>query len=283
MTKPRVCILVLNWNGAADTIDCLESLKQLSYDAFKAIVIDNGSSDDSVIRIKAAHPDIEILELPTNLLFGGGNNAGLAQVKDRDFDFVIFLNNDTLVESGLLEPLLSAFQQDDQLGIAGPLICYANDPETIWYGGGIVNLWTGNIAHRGIRRSASTAAPAIEQTDYITGCCMMMPMQVARELQGFDPWFSMYGEDVDLSLRCRKAGYHLSFVPQSKMYHKVSASVGGEFGLNKLRRKALGMLKIYLRHTRWYQWPVILISLVLRVFFYAYIYLSHVLKPKRLD
>ncbi len=267
MNSPRICILVLNWNGADDTLECLDSLQNLTYAHAEVVVIDNGSDDDSVAKIKQAFPHIFVLELSTNLFFGGGNNAGLKWADTQGFEYVIFLNNDTTVEPDFIEPLLASFDRSERVGMVAPMMCYASDPERVWYGGGSVNLWTGIIVHKHIRDQVSEVSPELVSTDYITGCCMMMPTKVATELAGFHPAFKMYGEDVDLSLRCRKAGYKLMFCPQSKIFHKVSASLGGEFGFSKFRRKLEGLFKVYSKHTRWYHWPTIIPSQL--IFFFA--------------
>ncbi len=270
MNEPGVCVLVLNWNGADDTLDCLQSLQKLTYPAADAVVIDNGSSDDSVSRIKSDFPDTHIIELSSNLFFGGGNNAGLEWAQTKGYEYVIFLNNDTTVEPDFIEPLLACFESFENVGIVAPLMCYASDPQLIWYGGGRVNLWTGTVEHKHIRKSLDVVGTQALTTDYITGCCLMMKTDLAVEMAGFHPDFKMYGEDVDLSLRCREAGYQLIFAPQGKIYHKVSASVGGEFGLKKLSRKLGGLLKLYSRHAAWYQLPSIL-------FFQAMFSLKHLL------
>ena len=275
MGKPKVCILVLNWNGADDTIACLGSLQELTYPHTEILVIDNGSKDDSVKRIQQVFPAVDLLELPENLLYGGGNNAGLEWARGRDFDYLIFLNNDTTVAADFVEPLLAAFASDRSVGMAAPLMCYAADPDLVWYGGGSVNLWTGRVAHKHIRDSVSSIGPRAVSTDYITGCCLMIPTSLAVELGGFDPAFKMYGEDVDLSLRCRAAGYQLTFTPQSRIFHKVSASVGGEFGLKKLKRKLRGLLQLYARHARWYQWITIIFSQAGMSIIYLMTYLKY--------
>jgi len=263
MSSPRICILVLNWNGAEDTIECVQSLKKLTYPNAEIVVIDNGSSDDSIPQIKAAHSEVKILELASNLFFGGGNNAGLKWAQEAGFDYVVFLNNDTTVEPDFLEPLLAGFNDSTKVGIVAPLMCYYATPDLVWYGGGKVNLWSGVVEHQHIRKHVSTLTTSVQKTDYITGCCLMMPTKLATELGGFDPSFKMYGEDVDLSLRTRSAGYDLLFIPKSKIYHKVSASVGGEFSLKKMRKKAIGLYKIFLIHSRWYQWPVLVLGQLL--------------------
>ena len=275
MPDPSVCILVLNWNGADDTIECVRSLKNLTYDNAQTVVIDNGSGDDSVLRIQSQFEGIHIIELEKNLFFGGGNNAGLEWAQRHNFDYVIFLNNDTTVEPDFIEPLLAGFDFSPKVGMVAPVMCYSATPDLIWYGGGSVNLWTGVVEHRHIRKHVNTLATPAQKTDYITGCCLMMPTQLAGELGGFDLSFQMYGEDVDLSLRTRAIGYDLVFVPESKIYHKVSASVGGEFAFSKLSRKLGGLLRVFATHTKWYQWLTILVSQLFFSFKYVTIYLRN--------
>lgn len=269
MNNPSVCILVLNWNGADDTLDCLHSLQELSYSNAEVVVIDNGSEDDSVNKIRLEYPKIRILELESNLLYGGGNNAGLGWAVEHEFEYVVFLNNDTTVEADFLEPLIAGFESSKKVGMIAPLMCYSATPDLVWYGGGRVNLWTGVVEHHHIREHISVIEPNLRKTDYITGCCLMMPTKLATSLGGFDLSFKMYGEDVDLSLRARAVGYELLFEPNSKIYHKVSASVGGEFALSKLRRKLGGLLRILATHAKWYQWITILACQLLLSFRYV--------------
>jgi GT2 family glycosyltransferase len=274
MTDPRTCILILNWNGADDTLDCLQSLETVRSDHVVPLVIDNGSTDDSVPRINNFFPHIPILELEQNLMYAGGNNAGLNWAVEQGFDYVVFLNNDTTVEPDFLKPLLKVFEADSQIGMAAPLMCYAARPDRVWYGGGEVNLWTGYIAHRHIREAVQQVPSRVVETDYITGCCMMMPTALAQELGGFDTGFKMYGEDVDLSLRCRAKGYRLMFVPESRIYHKVSASVGGEFSLKKIFRKLKGLVQILFRHASPLQWVTVIPAQTVISFKYLWIFIS---------
>lgn len=273
MSEPRICILVLNWNGADDTIECLTSLKNLTYQNAEIVVIDNGSTDESVLRIREKYKGTKIIEIEQNLYFGGGNNAGLAWAQENNFDYVVFLNNDTTVEPDFIEPLLSGFAFTSNVGMVAPVMCYSANPDLIWYGGGVVNLWTGQIEHRNIRKQIDTLQTTSQVTEYISGCCLMMPTSLATDLGGFDLSFQMYGEDVDLSLRTRAAGHDLVFVPGSKIYHKVSASVGGEFAVNKLKRKFGGLLRIFATHAKWYQWFTIFICQIGFSFKYFGIYL----------
>ncbi len=256
---PVICIILLNWNGVDDTLECLASLRKVGYPRLRILLVDNGSTDDSVQRVRETYSEIEILALEENLLFAGGNNAGLAHLDDQDIDYIVFLNNDTVVDPDFLQPLLKRFGSEKKAGMVAPRILYHGSTK-VWYDGGGVNLWTGRVAHRDIRKELSDLSTQAHATGYITGCCLMMPRALASELGGFDEAFSMYAEDVDLSLRISKEGYELWVEPDSIVYHKVSSSLGGAFSPKKLRRKGSSLLKLLGRHARWYQWPTIVVS-----------------------
>ena len=280
MTDPKICILVLNWNGARDTIECVASLKKLTFANAVPVVIDNGSGDNSVQLIREAHNDVHIIELESNLMYGGGNNAGLQWAEEHDFDFVVFLNNDTTVEPDFLGPLIAEFDKSTKIGMTAPLMCYYDTPDLIWYGGGYVSLWAGIVEHKNIRKDLKSIEIKTQETDYVTGCCLMMPTKLAVELGGFDPSFKMYAEDVDLSLRTRTAGYDLIFVPMSRIYHKVSASVGGEFSLKKFARKGVGLVRLFIKHASAYQIPTIIISQLLFLLYKVFTFTAQMVKPK---
>ena len=143
-----VNIFVLNWNGRDLTLDCLASLEKVTYSNANVIVIDNGSTDDSVVSIKEQYPEIDIIEFPTNLGFAGGNNAGFQSTANK-VDYTIFLNNDTIVDPYFVEPLINKLESKSNTKQTAPKIIYADNPEFIWFAGGKVNLWTGFILYGG--------------------------------------------------------------------------------------------------------------------------------------
>lgn len=246
----KIAVIVLNWNGAEDTLACLASLSKVHRPFFTTLVVDNGSSDGSVELVRSAFPSVEVLELPDNLGFAAGNNAGFASIRARGFDTVVFLNNDTIVEDGFLEPLVEALREP-WVGIVVPKILYMDDPGRIWYAGGVVNPATGLIAHRGIRMADGPAFSVPGPTAYATGCCICMRTADFGELGGFDERFEMYGEDVDLSLRVREAGKIVRYEPDSRVWHRVSASAGGEMNIGKQLRKSRAAFRIMGRHRMW--------------------------------
>ncbi|MFC1581527.1 glycosyltransferase family 2 protein [Candidatus Neomarinimicrobiota bacterium] len=222
MTQPLVYIIVLNWNGRQLTIDCLDSLLKISYQNYKILVVDNGSADNSVDFIKHNYQDVELLELKENLGFARGCNAGFKSINGK-CDYVIFLNNDTIVDKQFLETLISPLIQTEQVAQTVPKIYYMDHPDKIWYAGGRVNLWFGMIRHLGIRKTDSPANSLANMTDYATGCCFCVRAGDFESIGMFNETYSMYAEDVDLSLRFRNNRQDVMFVPSSKVWHKISA------------------------------------------------------------
>ena len=258
-TDLSVTVIILNWNGKELTIECLESLEKVNYSNFNILVVDNGSTDRSVDALKEKFPDVSILALENNSGFAGGNNRGFDSLKPDPPEFVIFLNNDTIVDKNFIEPLVKQLLTNKHVSQTVPKIYYENDPKLIWYAGGIVNLWAGSIYHLGIRQYDGPEYSKTHKTKYATGCCFCMRYDEFKEFGGFDETFPMYSEDVDLSLWVRAAGKQVWFVADSKIWHKVSASLGGAFSYGKMVRKARGLFLLIKKHANPIQWVTIII------------------------
>ena len=127
---PRVAIIILNWNGLDDTIACLQSVSNVRYNALEIIVVDNGSSDGSVETIHKIFPEVQIVANASNLGFAEGNNVGIRQALDRT-DYILLLNNDTTVHPDILHHLIPVVEEDPSIAVAGPVICYETEPDTI--------------------------------------------------------------------------------------------------------------------------------------------------------
>lgn len=257
MKLRSVNLFVLNWNGRDLTLDCLSSLEKITYPNVKVYVIDNGSSDNSVTAIRNQFPDYEIIGLPENYGFARGNNAGFELVKQKA-DYTIFLNNDTIVDPNFVEPLINAMESNSTVKQSTPKIFYADNLDYIWFGGGKVSLWAGWIRHLGIRQKDSMQFSFNRNVDYATGCCVCMRTVDFESIGMFDESFLMYGEDVDLSLRFRKQGGQILFVPESKIWHKVSSSIGTQFSIRKWKRKNIGKMKLVTKHVHPAQLPIVM-------------------------
>ena len=269
MNNPLVYTIVLNYNRRDDTLECLDSLFRMDYPNYKVLVVDNASSDGTADAVREAYPDAEVLENEKNLMYAGGNNEGIRLALTRGAEWILLLNNDTVVDSRLLQEMLKASYMRPDAGVIGPMIYYfspkgrAAEGEVIWYAGGIVKLWMGLIAHRGIREEDTGRYGRIEDTDYVTGCAMLISRACLEKIGLLDISYGMYTEDVDFSLRARRAGFGLVFAPGGRVWHKISMSTGGEFSFLKTRLKIKSNLRLFARFSKPWHWltmPVFVVS-----------------------
>ena len=220
MRDHKINIIILNWNGWQDTISCVNSLQKTDCaKPFKIVVIDNCSSDDSVERIKAACPEIELIQNNSNLGFGGGCNVGLQRSIRDNAEFAWLLNNDTKVYADSLQELLNIANSAPHIGIIGSVLyCMDNSEKIQTWGGGYINFWTGSVKHIHDKKDA----PKLQ---YITGASMLVRVKALREVGIFDDTsYFMYWEDTDLCFRFVKNGWGLAVAEKSRVLHKESAS-----------------------------------------------------------
>jgi GT2 family glycosyltransferase len=224
---PKVSIVLLNLNGYQDTRDCLASLQQVQYPNFDAIVVDNGSSDDSFSRIQKEFPEAKLVRSHENLGFSGGNNLGIENALDNGADYVLLLNNDTVVDPKFLSHLVQIGESDPRIGILGPKIFYYSEPQRIWYAGGYVTYRIGACRHLGQDQLDQEGVfSRVEDTEFITGCAMMIKSTLIREIGLLDSKLFIYWEDSDFCMRAKDAGNRLVFVPTALVWHKVSRTCG---------------------------------------------------------
>ncbi|MBM3262398.1 MAG: glycosyltransferase family 2 protein [candidate division Zixibacteria bacterium] len=230
--KPRVALIILNWNGLEDTLACLKSTEAISYAPLEVVVVDNGSEDGSVEAIRRQFPMVRLIAHPVNTGFAEGNNIGIRAVLDTA-DYVLLLNNDTTVSSHLPEILVAAMEKDERIAVSGPAICYADAPRTLWcaglaigkgrlFGLSIENT-TSSLMYCGAPVEALPAAPY--DVDAVVGCAMLLRVSAIRETGLLDASLFMIHEDFDWSLRAQKNGYRCVVVPEVGVWHRVSASI----------------------------------------------------------
>jgi GT2 family glycosyltransferase len=198
--------------------------------------------------VQTQAPEVQLVRNPDNLRFAAGNNAGAAAALERGARTLVLLNNDTTIEPHLLRELSRSLEEDSDLGIVGPRICYADRAEVIWYGGGILDLWSGLPRHRALRKSAHAGQDPEGSTHWVTGCTLAVRREVWEALSGLDSGFYMYGEDVDFCLRARAAGWKVGYNPQGTVFHAVSASVGGNETPFKAYHKVRSRRAVVRRH-----------------------------------
>lgn len=267
--KPNVSIVILNWNGWKDTVECLESLYQINYTNYNVIILDNASSDSSIKKIKEycegklkvessffeynlENKQITILELneselktaeltnefsnlPSNRKliliknsqnhgFAEGNNIGIEfALKSLDSDYILLLNNDTVVDMNFLNEMVEVSENERKIGIIGPMVYYYSEPSKITYIGGNIRFYTGKITHPYLNKLKNGQSP--NEIDYICGCSLLIKKEVINKIGLLDPNYYLYYEDTDWGLRALNKGYSNLYVPKAKIWHKVSASI----------------------------------------------------------
>jgi GT2 family glycosyltransferase len=165
----------LAWNGRALTEACIDSVLQLDYPRFDVLVVDNASTDDTVAALRRRFgARIEIFENSRNLLFAGGMNVGLERAIAAGYDAVLLLNNDVTLDPGMLRALLETLQRDARIAAVGPKIYYFDDPQRIWFAGGVLSLWRGWPHHRGLREADRGQHDVEREVDYLTGCAYLV-------------------------------------------------------------------------------------------------------------
>ncbi|WP_257092835.1 glycosyltransferase family 2 protein [Methyloversatilis sp. XJ19-13] len=227
-TVSSVAVVVLNWNGKADTLACLASLRLVSPATPRIIVVDNGSVDDSVLAIRQAFPNVDLLPTGENLGFAEGNNVGIRHARSLGASHVLLLNNDTEVAPDLIEQLLAAHARHPQAGIIGPKTYYHADPKRIWWAGGRWDEAGQCFAQIGDGEIDQGQRDHEVATEFIVGSAMFVPSEVLEQVGLLDSRYFLNYEEIDLCTRVQRAGYSLVYAPQARIWHKVSASFGAE-------------------------------------------------------
>lgn len=239
MNQPLVGIIVLTWNNAAEIRDCIKSLLAQTYSAFKLVIVDNASTDDTVKIIQQEFPQIELIVLKENLFYAGGNNFGVDyMIKTYDPGFVAILNPDTVVEDNWVESQVAHMQMDVKVGIIGPKILFAEgfgiaDKTTTGQQKVInsVGMAPGGYlfpADKGFGEFDRNQYKTIEQVYAVSGISMFLRSEMVKKTGLFFTPLQMYFEDVDLCLRAKRAGWKVVYLPTTTVHHKhmESAKLG---------------------------------------------------------
>ncbi|OGE03754.1 hypothetical protein A3B51_00775 [Candidatus Curtissbacteria bacterium RIFCSPLOWO2_01_FULL_41_18] len=234
----KVSVIILNYNGLANTLDCLNSLKkcQTQGNQVDFIVIDNNSSDGSK-KVLGTLDNIHLIPNPQNLGYTGGNNTGIRYALRSKPDLILILNNDTLADKNLIVNLINAARNAD---IISPKIYFAKNFEfhkdrykkdelgrVIWYAGGKID-WSNVIGrHAGVDEVDKNQYDTRSPVDFATGACMLIKRQVFEKIGLFDEKYFLYLEDMDFCVRAQKAHFKIIFEPKAILWHKNAGSVGG--------------------------------------------------------
>jgi GT2 family glycosyltransferase len=226
MSKPNVVSVIVNWNGKEDLCECLDSLVHVEYEPFSIVVVDNGSSDGSVVFVSTHYPDVDIISLPYNRGYAFGLNTGILRALEKKADYIFILNNDTVIEPMAISKLIEVMESDNTIGIAAPKVLYYHKRTKIFSLGDRSYSWLPLPIGFGYRKRDRPAYNKIMEFDYVTGCAMMVRSEVFHKVGLFDPSYFMYYEDADFCRRTREKGYRIVCVGHAKVYHKAAQSAG---------------------------------------------------------
>jgi GT2 family glycosyltransferase len=216
----RVWAIVLMYGDAAVTAECIDALLLQDYPALTVLLVDNASPDAAGVQLHERYPGIHYLDTGSNFGYAGGNNRGLSYALEHGAEFVLIVNNDAILDRRCISLLVQTAEQVDRAGAVSPKILSYAAPERIAFAGGDFSL----IRALGLHRRAGqvddpSEPPRVDEITFVTGACVLIPAPVLRELGGFREDFFMYCEDVELSVRMRRAGYRMYYQPAARVRH----------------------------------------------------------------
>jgi GT2 family glycosyltransferase len=229
----KVGIVIVNWNNPSDTIECLRDVSELAYPDYFTIVVDNGSTDDSVKKIVSAFPYIHIIQLENNLGYPGGCNAGLKYCSANGADYIFLINNDISIDKDALTHLIVIMEKNPSMGIAAPKVYFYYDKSVIFSAGGKVSLLTGQNFGIGYGEIDSAKYSQNYEVDYASGCALLVSSHLVQKIGFMDPQYFMYYDEIDYCIRAKRSGFSVWMVADAKVWHKISATVKKYSGLKE--------------------------------------------------
>ena len=213
----KLAIIIVNWKQYELTIKCLCSVYKSKFKDFEIILVDNESNTEKLKNLLKNFKKIKVFQNDTNLGFGDANNIAINYAIQNNFEYLMLLNNDTEVDENFINPLINKINNDNLIGAVQPLIMNYNNKSSIWSAGGYVNKFFGYT-------STNKNSNGNLKLDWITGCCMLLQIDLIKIVGLIDENFFAYYEDVDWSLRINDLGYSLKLVNTSLVYHYGSKS-----------------------------------------------------------
>lgn len=220
--KPTVAVVILNWNGRKYLEKFLPSVQRSTYPQTKVYVADNGSTDDSVAFLRAAHPAVHIIELGQNHGFAGGYNLAIPSVEE---EIMVLLNSDIEVAPSWIEPVVALFQKDEKIAAIQPKILDFNNPSHFEYAGA-AGGWIDRMGYPfsrgrifGKTEEDNGQYDQIQPIFWASGAALCIRKKCFLAVGGFDPYFFAHQEEIDLCWRLQRGGYRVMACPEAVVYH----------------------------------------------------------------
>jgi len=220
----RVGIVLVNYNGQKFMPDCLESLAKIDYALVQVIVVDNASTDGSADWTQTHYPSVALIRHTHNQGITGGNNAGIEWCKKNNCNYVLLLNNDTVVEPDFLSQLLLQMEPDCLLV---PKIYFYDNKSLINNHVGGFDYWRGRHLDWFYEKTDSAQSQKTHFAQMASTCALLIPISTFDEIGIMDEAYFMYSDDTDFLTRAIRSGFRIKFVPDAVLYHRESSSSGG--------------------------------------------------------
>ena len=224
--KSEVGVVILNCNNTRLTEDCIEALEKSDYGSLEVSVVDNGSTDGSADAIAARYPGITLIRNSANLGFAEGSNQGIRHAMRKGAAYVLLLNNDAIVDKRMISCLVQTAVTHKNRVAVSPKMYDGYRQRRLWFVYGKTNLWTGVFSNPAYDAPATTLFDPVIPMEYASGCCILIPREVVSAVGGFDSRFFAYCEDVDWSIRTRRAGFGLLCDTRAELWHCTSSTGG---------------------------------------------------------
>lgn len=217
-----IAVVILNWNSGNDILNCIYSVIASDYSALNIIVVDNGSIDGSSDVIRSQFPQVHFISNPRNFGFAAGSNQGINWALERGISYILLLNADTTIDKNAIHKLLEPMKREGDSVVTCPKIYIGpkDDNSTrLWFACGTAILWAGLFRNPAYNQPDSALWSQPAEMDFASGCCMLIPARILRQVGKLDESYFAYCEDIDFSLRVRKAGFQLRYVPSAHLWH----------------------------------------------------------------
>jgi hypothetical protein len=246
-SEPAVAAVIVNWNQPELTEECIHSLLVQIGVEVQIILIDNGSSDESIRILHQKFPGIEIQETHENLGFATAANIGIRRSMELGAGYILLMNNDAIADEHMLAHLLE--QRTPATGILAPVIYRYDHPEEVWSVGGILRpLILERTEDARIYDADQSSSLDFLEKDFVTGCCMLIPGEIFETVGILDERFRMYYDDADFCFRVRESGYLIQVVPPAKAWHHIAASSEGKDTPNERYWMARSSVLFFRKH-----------------------------------
>lgn len=225
MSSPFVIVVIPNYNLINDLAECLDSIKISNYDNLLTIVVDNGSTDDSLKVLKESYPWVKMIRSEENLGYAGALNLGLRQGLSLGGEYFLAMNNDTIVPPDMIRQLVNVMESDQNLGMSAPKVLYYDDPKITFSLGDKIYPLLPVPVRFGRKKKDKKHAEGVLEFDYLFGCALFIRRELVEKIGLFDTSYFMFFEDADYCRRARLAGFKLGRVLDASLLHKASLSV----------------------------------------------------------